>query len=88
MAKRGRFEVIRDILTIVRDNKNNIRYTPLLRKANLSSSRFKEYYRDLLLKGFIVENISKQKSISLSRKGFDFIEKYQVIVSFVEEFDL
>lgn len=88
LVKRDRFEVIRDILLIIKENKNKIRYTPLLRKANLSSSRFKEYYEDLIKKEFIEEKITKQKEISLTNKGFNFLEKYNVIVSFIEEFDL
>ena len=46
--KRGKLEIMRDILKIVQDNKNSIKPTPLLRKSKMSSSGFKEYYIDLI----------------------------------------
>ncbi len=84
MAKRERLQIIRDILTIIKEN-HNIRITPLIRRSNLSTSRFKEYYSDLLKKDFIIE---KNKEIQLVEKGFRFLEKYQTIVHFIDEFDL
>ncbi|MFA5173596.1 MAG: winged helix-turn-helix domain-containing protein [Candidatus Pacearchaeota archaeon] len=87
--KRGKLEIMRDILKIIQDNHNYIKSTPLLRKSNLSSSRFKEYYLDLLSRGFIKEISAKnQRFVSLTEKGFKFIEKYKTIVNFIEEFEL
>lgn len=88
MIKRQRFEIIKDILEIIRGHKE-IKFTPLLRKSNLSSSRFKEYYLELLSKGFVKE-ISKDngKIIIITEKGNRFLEKYQNIISFIDEFEL
>ena len=89
MAKRGKLEIIRDILKIIQDNKNLIKPTPLLRQSNLSSSRFKEYFKELLEKTFVKEvNNSNGKFISLTDKGFRFIEKYKTIIMFIDEFEL
>jgi len=90
MAKRVKLEVIRDILEIVKDNNNSIRITPLIRKSNLSSQRFYEYYRELTDKGFVNEvRVEKNsKVISLTDKGFRFLEKYKTIIHFIEEFEL
>ncbi len=89
MAKRGRLEIIKDILSIIRLNQNSIKITPLIRKSNLSSSNFKEYYLELLKKNFIKEkNHSNNKSISLTDKGLKFLEKYKTIISFIDEFEL
>jgi len=90
MAKRGKLEIIKDILLIIQKNHNSIRPTPLIRKSNLSSKRFKQYYLDLRTKGFIREKeISKNnRTIFLTEKGFKFLEKYSTIVSFIDEFDL
>ena len=90
MAKRNKLEIIRDILEIIKENHNLIRPTPLLRKSNLSTARFQEYFKGMLEKRFVVEIIdSKDKrNIKLTDKGFKFLEKYRVIVSFIEEFEL
>jgi len=89
MAKRVKLEIIKDILKIIQENHNSIKYTPLLRQSNISSSRFKEYYSELIDKGFI-KNINKKESkyISLTEKGLRFLERYKTIVNFIDEFEL
>lgn len=88
--KRGRLEIIKDILRIIQSSNNSIKQTPLLRKSNVSSSKFKDYIFELSEKGFIIElkNKHDEKIISLTEKGFKFLEKYQTIVDFIDEFDL
>ena len=91
--KRGRLELINDILKTIMDNKNSIKMTPLLRKSNLSTERFKEYYRELEEKGLVREVITTSgenngKTVSLTDKGFQFIEKYGTINNFIKEFGL
>jgi len=89
MVKRSKLEIMRDILKIVRENENIIKPTPLLRKSNLSSTRFQEYFSELLEKGFIKAIEDKQgKSISLTDKGFRFLERYKAIINFIDEFKL
>jgi predicted transcriptional regulator len=88
-VKRERLEIIKDILEIVRDN-HAIRMTPLLRKSNLSSQRFVEYFQELIQKGFLIESHNKddKKIYSLSEKGFRYLEKYRTIIGFIDEFEL
>jgi predicted transcriptional regulator len=87
--KRGKLEIMRDILRIVRENRNSIKPTPLLRKSNLSSQRFQEYLAELKEKEFVREFEAKQgKMVALTDKGFKFLERYQTIVDFIQEFDL
>jgi predicted transcriptional regulator len=89
MAKRGRLEIIYDILVILKDSSRGIKPTPLLRKSNLSGARFKEYYTEMLEKEFIKENlISREKKITITEKGILFLDKYDLIVGFIEEFKL
>ena len=89
MAKRGKLEIIRDILKIIQENHNSIKPTPLLRHSNISSSRFKEYFSELIKKKFVKEmNIKGNKYISLTEKGLRFLEKYKTIVNFIDEFEL
>lgn len=79
-----------DILKIIRSNHNSIRPTPLLRYSNLSSQSFSEYYRELMEKGFITEVTDKNghKYVTLTDKGFKFLEKYRLIMGFIDEFEL
>jgi len=88
--KRDRLEVIYDFLKIISDNHNSIKPTPLLRKSNLSSQSFSEYYEELLSKDFVKEivNDKKRRYITLTDKGFMFLEKYKLIKGFINEFEL
>lgn len=88
--KRDRLEVIFDILKIIRNHHNSIRPTPLLRCSNLSSSGFSEYYAELRAKDFIKEMMDEngRKYITLTDKGFKYLERYELIVGFIEEFEL
>ncbi len=89
MVKRGRLEIIRDILRIIQKNHNSIKRTPLLRKTNISSKRFKDYYGELIEKNFIKEiDVKGEKRISITDTGMKFLEKYQTIVNFINEFGL
>ncbi len=89
MAKRGKLEIIKDILKIIQDSNNHIKFTPLLRRSQLSSARFKEYYIDLLQRNFIREiSNGNNKHVTLTEKGFRFIEKYRTIINFIDEFEL
>ncbi|MFH1315940.1 MAG: winged helix-turn-helix domain-containing protein [Candidatus Woesearchaeota archaeon] len=88
--KRDRLEVIYDFLKIIQDNHNSIKSTPLLRKTNLSSQSFSEYFEEMISKGFIKEIYDKKnkKYITLTDKGFKFLDKYKYIIGFIEEFEL
>jgi predicted transcriptional regulator len=90
MTKRGKLEIIKDILKVVKDSHNSIKITPLIRKSNLSTERFNGYYNELKEKAMIIEKKDEQnaKTISLTEKGFRYIEKYANIIGFIEEFDL
>ena len=89
MPKRNRLEIINDILDIIREHNNSIKPTPLLRFSNMSTQRFEEYYRELLEKNLVREEIDKKgrRFITLTDKGFSFLQKYQSIIGFIEEFE-
>ena len=87
MAKRNKLEIIRDILKIIQEN-HTIKPTPLLRKSNLSSSRFKEYYLELIKKEFVKKTYGEKKKITLTKKGHKYLEKYSAIINFIDEFEL
>ncbi len=88
--KRERLEVIFDILKIIGDHHNSIKPTPLLRYSNLSSNSFFEYYTELIAKELIKE-INDEKGrryITLTDKGFAYLDKYKLILKFIDEFEL
>lgn len=88
--KRDQLEVVYDILEVIRKNNNSIKPTPLLRYSNLSSQSFSRYFSDLLAKRFVKEEIDSKgrKYVTLTDKGFRYLEKYKVITNFIKEFDL
>lgn len=90
MVKRGKLEVIKDMLKIIQENKNSIKPTPLLRKANISSKGFKKYCADLLDKKLIAEVVDENgdKLLVLAERGFKFLERYKYIIDFIDEFEL
>ena len=89
VKKRDKLEVVYDILNIIRNHKNSIKPTPLLRNSNLSSKRFQKYFSELLEKGFIREiKNNNEKLITLTDKGFKYLDNYKTITSFIEDFGL
>ena len=88
--KRDRLEVIHDILLIIRDKNNSIKPTPLLRYSNLSSQSFNDYFKELKKKEFVKEIIDKKKKkfITLTDKGFKYLEKYNTILGLIKELEL
>ena len=90
MSKRGKLEIIKDILNIIQENHNSIRSTPLLRKSGLSSKSFYEYFQELLKKGLIntMQDSHDNKKVILTAKGKEYLEKYKTIVGFIDEFEL
>jgi predicted transcriptional regulator len=88
--KRDRLEMIFDILNIIRNNQNSIKPTPLLRQSNLSSQSFTEYLNELLEKDLIKEitDENERKFLTLTDKGFKYLDKYKLILGFIEEFEL
>ena len=88
--KRDRLEIIYSILKVIQDHNNSIKPTPLLRYANISSQSFSEYYKELLEKELIREGLDKnrRKYITLTDKGFKYLDKYKLILGFIDEFEL
>jgi len=86
--KRERLEIIKDILNSIRQSRN-IKPTRLLYASNLSPQMFKEYVDELISKNFIsVEREGKKKTMSLTKKGYNFLEEYNLIENFIENFGL
>jgi len=88
--KRDKLEVIFDILKTINSHHNSIKPTPLLRQSNLSSSNFTEYYNELLSKDLIkeIKDNKGKKYVTLTDKGFRYLEKYKLILGLIHEFEL
>ena len=87
--KRERLDVIKDILRVIRENRQ-IKPTRLLYASNLSPQMFKEYVDELMSKDFIMINEDKKgkKTFSLKQKGHNFLDEYKMIENFIANFGL
>jgi predicted transcriptional regulator len=88
--KRNKFEVIYDILSRIIDKGNSIKVTPLTRYSGLSPQSFNEYYYELLNKELIKEIMDKKgnKLISVTDRGFKYLQEYKIVLRFIDEFEL
>ena len=89
VKKRERLDIIRDILKVIRENRQ-IKPTRLLYASNLSPQMFRDYINELISKGFIKLDIDKKekKTFSITKRGNEFLQEYKVIENFVENFGL
>lgn len=88
-TKRDRVKIIDDILRIISD-RQNIKSTQIMYKANLSHQMLIDYMGEIISKGFITEKIEKKgrKTYALTDKGFGFLRDYQVIRKFFDAYAL
>jgi len=88
MKKRTRLEVIRDMLGILRENKQ-VKITHLIYKANLSNNSIKIYLKDLLENKMIEEVVEKDRRFfKILSKGNEFLEEFNKIKVFSDSFGL
>jgi predicted transcriptional regulator len=88
VKKRERFEIIRDILSAIKDSRS-IKPTRLLYASNLSPQMFKDYIGELKEKNLIKEEQLKTgKFFALTLKGITFLEEYQTFSKFIRNFGL
>ncbi len=88
--KRGRLEIIHDILNAIKLKGGEIKPTHLLYKSNLSHQMMSDYLKELIKKGFVKEQEGKNnsKTYILTKKGYDYLAEYKTIIRFVESFGL
>lgn len=87
--KRERLQVIHDILQVIKEKNGRIKPTHILYKSNLSHQMMDEYMRELLEKGFILENKGDEgKTYSITLKGQEYLSKYKLIMDFTTSFGL
>lgn len=87
--RRGRLEIIADILRSIQSKGGSIKPTHLLYKSNLSHAKLKEYLETLLEKGMIEERKAKGRKIFVMREhGYKFLLEFDRIKQFSDSFGL
>lgn len=88
VKKRTRLEVIKDLLVVLR-NDRNVKITHLIYKSNLSSGSIKSYVDELIKNNLIEEiNNSGKKHYQITQKGNKFLEDFNKIMIFSESYGL
>ena len=87
--RRGKLEIIADILSSIQDKEGKIKTTHLLYKSNLSHAKLKEYLDILLKKGMIEERLLKgKKMFFMKEQGYKFLSEFERIKEFSDSFGL
>jgi predicted transcriptional regulator len=88
-SKRGKPEIVFDILLAVRDNGGNIKPTRLLYKSNLSHARLKLYLDSLVTQELLTTEVKADKKvIKLTPKGYSFLDEYVKMKHLIESFGI
>ena len=89
VKRRGRLEIIADILRSIQNKGGTIKPTHLLYKSNLSHAKLKEYAGILLQKGMIEEQqVKGRKMFLMKNPGHKFLLEFDRIKEFSDSFGL
>jgi len=89
VRRRGRLEIIADILISIKNKGGEIKPTHLLYKSNLSHAKLKEYLNILLEKGMIEEKqVKGRKMFVMKEQGYKFLSEFERIKEFSDSFGL
>lgn len=87
--RRGKLEIIADILSSIQNKEGKIKPTHLLYKSNLSHAKLKEYLDILLKKGMVEERLVKgRKMFFMKDQGHKFLSEFERIKEFSDSFGL
>jgi len=89
VKRRGKLEIIADMLRSIKSKEGKIKPTHLLYRSNLSHTKLKEYVNMLLEKGMIEEQMVKgRKMIFMKDEGYKFLLEFDRIKEFSDSFGL
>ena len=89
VKRRGKLDIIADILRSMQDKGGTIKPTHLLYRSNLSHAKLKEYVNILLEKGMIEQQIIKgRKMFFMKEQGHKFLLEFERIKEFSDSFGL
>ncbi len=87
--RRGKLEIIGDILRSIQNKGGKIKPTHLLYKSNLSHAKLKEYVEILMGKGMIEEIVQKDKKMYImTDNGYNFLLEFDRIKEFSDSFGI
>ena len=87
--RRGKLEIIADILISIQNKQGKIKPTHLLYKSNLSHAKLMEYVNILLKRGMIEERAVKgRKMFFIKDRGYKFLLEFERIKEFSDSFGL
>jgi predicted transcriptional regulator len=87
--KRGRLEIIHDILLAIQRKNGRIKPTHLLYKSNLSYQRMNLYLEELMEKGLVGKDFDEDnKFYVLTERGYTFLAEFQRIREFSDSFGI
>lgn len=87
--KRTKLQIIRDILSVIKDRNKRIKPTHILYKSNLSYAMMEQYLNELIANGMIKEiKNGKSKSYEITEKGINYLAQYAMVQNFTESFGL
>ena len=87
--RRGKLEIINDMLRSIQNKGGKIKPTHLLYKSNLSHSKMKEYLGELMGNGMVEEIEEKGKKLFIiTDKGNEFLLEFGRIKEFSDSFGL
>ncbi len=79
---RGRWEIIMDILTAIRDEKK-MKKTRIMQKAYLDWRTFNRYFEYLVNDGFLAD-INDNESFVLTSKGWELLERLKDVAKVLD----
>ena len=87
--KRGRLDIITDMLSTLQQNGGELKPTHLMYKSNLSHVQMSSYLEELLQKE-VIKKIKKKNNdyIIMTDKGFEFFDKLKQMREFEKTFGL
>jgi predicted transcriptional regulator len=86
--KRTKIEVIRDILNVLKTNRE-VKITHIIYKANLSNNSIKPYIDNLLKNKLMIEVLEADKRFyKITLKGMEFLSEFEKIKIFSESYGL
>lgn len=89
VKRRGKLEIIGDILRSIQNKGGKIKPTHLLYKSNLSHAKLKEYIEILMGKGMIEEQFIKDKKMyAMTDDGYKFLLEFDRIKEFSDSFGI
>ena len=88
MKKRTKLEIVKDILEVLKENRN-VRITHIIYKANLSNNSIKSYISGLIENQLIKESNEKGKRyFVITEKGYEFLKEFGRMKIFSESYGL